>query len=469
MPQPERNENPAAVPSRRSMPGKPASVSLRKLRESGVLIFLGLCGFFTLLVTVGIVATLFGSTKQFLGFRETVSGASDLNGHFATSDGKTQFVLGPDKDGITPALVSKAELEQLVREKTPADSGRRFAAVVTTPQLLFVERSARPATKEQEANDVRPTPQVLARIDVESFNRNALTLAGPPPAFDPSVSRIELNHRLVTTTEFLTGGEWNPKLGAVPHFGVWPLVIGTLTITVIAIAFAGPLGLVTAIWLSEYAPRRVRDILKPILEILAGIPTVVLGFFALTVITPLLRFDFQSLFGGSGGNAWNPLGIGTYNVLSAGIAVGILTLPIIVSLTEDALRSVPRALREGSFGLGATRFETSIKVVTPAALSGIVAAFLLAIARCVGETMIVALAAGQQPIDLAVNGVSALDPRGGMLPMTGYLVLVLGGDISNFGIEYFSLYAVAAVMFVLTFVLTIVGHLIRVRFQQQYE
>lgn len=259
----------------------------------------------------------------------------------------------------------------------------------------------------------------------------------------------------VTFLEFITGMRWSPLLGEVKHFGIWPLIAGTVMITVIAMGLALPLGLVTAIYLSEYAPTRVRNILKPILEVIAGIPTVVLGFFALTVITPGLQ--------------WLHEGFSTYNAMSAGLAVGILCIPVICSLSEDALRAVPQSLREASNGLGATRLETSLFVVVPAALSGIVAAFLLAVARAVGETMVVALAAGASPLLLHDSWTNAFDPRGATQPMTGYMVQIFLGDVSNFGVEYFSSYAVAATLFLLTFALTFIGHRVRVRYRQAYE
>lgn len=270
----------------------------------------------------------------------------------------------------------------------------------------------------------------------------------------------------VSVTDFFFGGQWNPLLGGEKHFGIWPLIAGTLQITVVALLVAGPLGMITAIWLSEYASMRVRNILKPILEIIAGIPTVVLGFFALVAITPTLRMEF---FTRADGSPLNPFGIDNFNSLSAGIAVGILTLPIIVSLSEDALRAVPRSLREASYGLGSTRFETSTKVVVPAALSGIIAAFLLAIARCVGETMIVALAAGSRPIPLHQSITSAVDVRREVQPMTGYMVQIFMGDASNFGVEYLSSYAVAAILFLMTLLLTLLGNMIRHRYRQAYE
>ncbi|MFG0330701.1 MAG: phosphate ABC transporter permease subunit PstC [Phycisphaerales bacterium] len=252
----------------------------------------------------------------------------------------------------------------------------------------------------------------------------------------------------VSVASFLFTTEWNPLLGAEQHFGIWPLVCGTFLVTVVACSLSIPLGLITAIYLSEYAPRPLRATLKPALEILAGIPTVVYGFFALTVITPFLQ--------------WMHSGFDVYNAAAAGIAVGIMTLPIVTSITEDALQAVPKSLREGAYALGGTRFDVSTKVVTPAALSGIVAACLLAIARAVGETMIVALAAG----NLAQL---TIDPRNQIQTMTGYMVQIFLGDASNFGIEYRSSYAVAATLFVLTFILTIIGNRVRKRFREVYE
>lgn len=252
----------------------------------------------------------------------------------------------------------------------------------------------------------------------------------------------------VTISEFLTSGQWNPLLGTEKHFGVWPLVSGTLLVSGVALLVAVPLGLITAIFLSEYANPKLRAVLKPALEILAGIPTVVYGFFALTIITPGLQFFLSDL--------------GGYSALSAGIAVGILILPTISSLSEDAMRAVPQRLRDGCYGLGGTRFDAAVKVVMPAALSGIVSAVLLAMARAVGETMIVALAAGGMPR-------LTLDPTDEVQTMTGYMVQIALGDVSNLGVEYYSLYAVAAMLFVFTFGFAVVGAIIRRRFREAYE
>lgn len=252
----------------------------------------------------------------------------------------------------------------------------------------------------------------------------------------------------VTVGGFLLGTEWNPLIGREKHFGIWALISGTMLVTVIAMVIALPLGLVTAMYLSEYAPRRVRNILKPVLEILAGIPTVVYGFFALTTITPILQ--------------WFDDGFNVYNALSAGIAVGILCLPTVCSLSEDALHAVPRSLRDGAYGLGGTRFDVSVKVVLPAALSGIISAFLLAVARAIGETMIVALAAGSRPR-------VTIDPRDDVQTMTGFMVQMATGDVSNYGVEYYSMYAVASTLFVLTLALTMFGSVVRRRFREKYE
>ena len=249
--------------------------------------------------------------------------------------------------------------------------------------------------------------------------------------------------------DFVTGTKWNPQLGEVKHFGIWPLICGTMWVTVIAMIVALPLGLITAVYLAEYAPNWLRNILKPSLELLAGIPTVVYGFFALAVITPFL-------------SNWVGIKLDYYNALSAGIAVGILCLPTVASLSEDALRAVPGRLREAAYGLGGTKFDVSVKVVIPAALSGIISAFLLAAARAIGETMIVALAAGS----LARL---TMDPRGQIQTMTGHMTQMAKGDLSNFDVEYFSIYSVALVLFLMTLALSLLGNIIRLRFQEAYD
>src|SRR5690606_5485749 len=233
-----------------------------------------------------------------------------------------------------------------------------------------------------------------------------------------SISFFQIDE--ATFSNFIGSTRWNPLLGGEKSFGIWALISGTMLITVIAMAIALPLGLITAIYLSEYAPKRVRNILKPVLEILAGVPTVVYGFFALMTITPILQ--------------WLHDGFSVYNAASAGIAVGILCLPTVCSLAEDALQAVPRSLREGAYGLGGTRFDGSGKVAVPAALGGIIRAFLLAIARAGGETMVVALAAGSLPQ-------MTVDPREQVQTMTAFMVQMASGDVSNYETEYYSMYA----------------------------
>ena len=251
----------------------------------------------------------------------------------------------------------------------------------------------------------------------------------------------------VTLVEFFTSTTWQP---AIKEFGIWPLVNATLMTTLMAMLVALPLGLGAAIYLSEYATRRMRDILKPVLEVLAGIPTVVYGYFALTFMTPLLR----SIFG------QNVVEI--YNTASAGLVIGILIIPLVASMSEDALSAVPQSLREASYGLGATKLETSTKVVLPAALSGVTAAFIVAISRAVGETMIVALAAGAGPA-FTFNPFKAAET------MTGHIVRISGGDLSYGSIDYDSIFAIGLLLFLMTLALNIVSGFIVRRFREVYE
>jgi phosphate transport system permease protein len=255
----------------------------------------------------------------------------------------------------------------------------------------------------------------------------------------------------VSIREFFTGTKWTALQSQdieKAEFGIWPLLSGTFRVTFIGMIVALPCGLITAVYLSEFASKRVRSILKPTLEVIAGIPTVVLGYFAVLVISPSLQW----LTAG---------GFDSFNATSAGIAVGILCLPMVCSLSEDALHAVPRALREGAYGLGCTPFETSVKVVIPAALSGIVSAFLLAFSRAIGETMVVALAAGTQ-------ATFTLDPRAQSQTMTGFIVEMIKSENEYGTVQYFSLYGVAITLFVITFGMTLVGQLVRRRYQEAY-
>ena len=252
--------------------------------------------------------------------------------------------------------------------------------------------------------------------------------------------------REVPVTDFLFGTEWTP-LFATPRFGVLPLVAGTMLVSVIAMVVALPMGLLSAVYLSEYADQRVRRLVKPVLEILAGVPTVVYGYFALLFVTPLLQRLLPGLAG--------------FNALGPGIVMGIMILPLVSSLSEDAMQAVPRGLREGSYALGATKMQTSLRVVLPAAFSGITAACILAASRAIGETMIVAIAAGQQP-RLTWNPMLPIET------MTAYIVQVSLGDTPQGTIEYRTIFAVGMLLFLGTFVLNLVSTWLRERFREEY-
>jgi len=261
----------------------------------------------------------------------------------------------------------------------------------------------------------------------------------------------------VSVVEFFTHTVWQPQAGV---FGVLPLVLGTLLISFIAILVAVPIGLASAIYLSEYASQRVRGILKPVLEVLVGIPTVVYGFFALTFMTPILR-------------SW--LGsdtVGFFNVLSPGVVVGILIVPLVSSLSEDALSAVPDSLRQAAYGLGASKLEVSLRIVVPAALSGIAAGIVVAISRAVGETMVVTLAAGAAPRNFhwgdSIFGY-ILNPFEPAQAMTGYIVVTASGDLSYNTIDYNSIFAIGLTLFFLTLGLNSLSRRFVKRFRQEYE
>ncbi len=253
--------------------------------------------------------------------------------------------------------------------------------------------------------------------------------------------------REVSIFDFLTDTQWTP-LFTEKHFGILPLLSGTLLTSFIAIAVALPIGLTISIYLSEYAPPSFRTVIKPMLELLASIPTVVYGFFALVVVTPFLQQLIPSLSG--------------FNSLSAGIVMGIMIIPFISSLSEDALHAVPRALREASFGMGATKLQTAFKVVVPAASSGIIVSIILAISRAIGETMIVAIAAGQQPR-------LTFDPTVPVETITAYIVQVSLGDVQHGSLEYRTIFAAGITLFVFTFILNTISYRIRKKYQEKYE
>jgi len=251
----------------------------------------------------------------------------------------------------------------------------------------------------------------------------------------------------VTLTEFFTSIKWQPQLG---EFGILPLLNATIMTSLIAMLVAVPMGMGAAIYLSEYAHPKKRAVLKPILEILAGVPTVVYGYFALTFMTPLLRLILHAD------------NVDIYNNASAGIVMGIMIIPTISSMSEDALSAVPRSLREASYGLGATRLETTLRVVLPAALSGVIAAIIVGISRAVGETMIVAIAAGAGP-NFTFNPFQAAET------MTGHIARISGGDLSYGSIDYNSIFAIGLTLFAMTMILNIISRAITTRYREVYQ
>ncbi len=250
----------------------------------------------------------------------------------------------------------------------------------------------------------------------------------------------------VSLKEFLTSTVWTPNFEK-KNYGILPLVSGTLTITGIALIVAVPLGTITAVYLSEFASHKIRETIKPVLELLVGVPTVVFGYFALLLVTPLLQKIYTDL--------------PTFNMLGPGIVMGVMIVPYIASVAEDAMRAVPMSMREGAYAMGATRFQTAVSVVMPAATSGIVAAYILAVSRGIGETMIVAIAAGQQP-NFTFNPVESA------ATITAYIVSVALGDLEHGGIGYQSIFAAGIVLFIMTLSLNILGQWTRKKFTERY-
>jgi phosphate transport system permease protein len=251
----------------------------------------------------------------------------------------------------------------------------------------------------------------------------------------------------VSIVDFFTDSQWTP-LFTEKHFGILPLLSGTLLTSLIAIIVALPIGLSISIYLSEYAPKSFRKTIKPLLELLAAVPTVVYGFFALIVVTPILQDIIPGLSG--------------FNSLSAGIVMGIMIIPFVSSISEDALHAVPNSLREASFGMGATKLQTAFKVIVPAASSGIIVSIILAISRAIGETMIVAIAAGQQPR-------LTFDPTVPVETITAYIVQVSLGDVQHGSLEYRTIFAAGITLFAFTFLLNTISYRIRKKYQEKYE
>ncbi|MGG3889261.1 phosphate ABC transporter permease subunit PstC [Metabacillus fastidiosus] len=312
------------------------------------------------------------------------------------------------------ALPSSYNMRELIKEKKSKKSAAQIVEKAV-PSLLFI----------------------LAFISILTTIGIVLTLIFETVTFFTRVSILD----------FFTQKEWYPFFEGNASYGIMALISGTLLVTVIAVIVAVPIGLASAIFLSEYASDRTRRIIKPILEVLAGIPTIVYGFFALTFVTPILQKIIPDL--------------GIFNALSPGIVVGIMIVPMIASLSEDAMSSVPSSMRQGALALGATKLEVSLKVVLPAAISGIVASFVLGISRVIGETMIVTLAGGATPK-------LTFDPTESIQTMTAYIVQVSSGDAGYGTTVYYSIYAVGMTLFVFTLAMNVLAQFISRRFREEY-
>lgn len=369
----------------------------RRLRELTINGFLFLCGFLSIFITFGIVYEL--GKESFLFF------------------GNQQW----------------------------SSTNKPLAAEISADQTVFEVGAS--GTPLQEDTTYRIESEI---IHIDTIAGTTLTVQrgfdGSQPAAHQTGLTLEAELR-PDLVEFFTGTEWAPHNG---KFGILPLLNATLIVSGIAIVVAVPLGLATAVYLSEYASHKARNTLKPILEILAGVPTVVYGFFALTFMTPLLR----SIFGNDVVNI--------YNMGSAGIVIGILILPFVATMSEDALNAVPRSLREASYALGATRMETALRIVIPAAFSGIAAAVILAASRAIGETMVVAIASGAGP-NLTFNPFQAAET------MTGHIVRISGGDMSYNSVDYNSIFAIGLMLFIVTLILNVISQRIVRRFREIYE
>jgi len=378
------------------------AASLRKkprLGEGIIQTFLFLAGAISILTTIGIVYVLGTESINFftnLSWEET-------NKEVVTAVSDTDTSVKVSETGRS---IKEGQLIRL------GNSDEYMSVIAVDGQTLTVERG------------VEDTMSVEHRAELDIFFAEKVTIR-----------------------EFITSTDWNPQIG---QFGIWPLLNSTLMTSAVAMLVALPLGLSVAIYLSEYATERARSILKPVLEVLSGIPTVVYGYFALTFMTPVLR-------GVLGSDT-----VQIYNTALAGIVIGILILPLVSSMSEDALHAVPNSLREASYGMGATKLETAMKVVLPAALSGITAAFIVSISRAIGETMIVAIAAGAGP-NFTFNPFEAAET------MTGHIVRISGGDLSYDSIDYNSIFAIGLVLFLITLMLNNISRRIVRRFREVYE
>jgi len=438
------------------------------------------CGAISVLTTLGIVLVLFSQTLLFFQSRTwlaarqpiaTETALATIGGDFSDADTEIRITYSDESrvfqqgqhilvgDEIMTIvdrprgrlIVVRGELGTFItphNADTPIYPMTEVAATIVDkmePDDLDVTVSTGFGKLFSVGQDIKIGAEVLRIIDIDgdilAVERGIEGRVVPHAA----ESDIQAEDR-PTVVEFLTSTVWQPVSG---QFGILPLLTATMLTSLVAMIVAVPLGMSTAIYLAEYATPRVRSIVKPILEVLAGVPTVVYGFFALTFITPALRTVF---FGDS---------INFTNMLSAGLAMGILITPLISSMCEDAISAVPRALREASYGLGATKFETTVQIVLPAAVSGISAALIIGLSRAVGETMIVALASGAGP-NFTFNLLASAET------MTGHIVRISGGDLSYGTIDYVSIFAVGAALFVITFTLNLLSGYIANRLRERY-
>lgn len=378
-------------------PARNFLVRRRRPREMIISTLLFLCGAISILTTIGIVYELGSESLNFF--------ARQL---WENTNKQLVEDIGPDETSFevsaTGAPLREGDVLQLGEEQM------RLTALVGT--TVTVERG------------IEGTQAASHRAGPDFLRASSVTLA-----------------------KFLSGTTWSPQIG---QFGIWPLVTATVMTSAIAMLVALPLGLASAIYLSEYAGERARGIVKPVLEVLAGVPTVVYGYFALTFMTPLLR----AVLGRET--------VQIFNTASAGIVVGILIIPLVSSMSEDALHAVPRSLREAAYAVGATRLETAVRVVLPAAFSGIAAAFVVAISRAIGETMIVAIAAGAGPK-------FTFNPFESAETMTGHIVRISGGDLSYNSVDYNSIFAIGLLLFLMTLGLNFMSRRIVNRYREVYE
>ncbi len=373
-----------------------------RVGENAISTFLFLCGALSILITIGFTLVLGTEAFNFLSTTEWLNANKGLNG----------------------AISAETTLITTAAGGTLFEEGRliRFG-IDTRGEVARV-------TRVISANEYEVERGVEGTTAVQHSDKTPLFIG-----------------ETVTLGRFLTETKWAPQIG---NFGVLPLLTATLVTSVIAMIIAVPTGLGAAVYLSEYASERVRRAIKPLIEVLAGVPTVVYGYFALTFVTPFLRTIFGVQV------------VEVYNMLSAGVVIGILITPTIASISEDALRAIPNALREASYGLGATRVETVFKVLIPSALSGISAALILGVSRAVGETMIVLIAAGAGP-NLTLN------PFQNAETMAGHIARISTGDISRGSIDYNSVFAVGMTLFLITLALNLISEFITRRFREQYS